>query len=207
VAVGAASCGGRLCARLCIAVVFAALRGGRLRMALRGRRLRAALRGGCPCGVAWQASSRGVAQASSCAASRGRRLRAALCGGVFASPGGCRRAAVVFTCRRTAIVFASPLLSGLCRLRHRGHHHCLVAEGQRHIPSHAPANGGGCAGARGDGHAPASARTLFARERTGGRAQKGGGGGSACNRGRGQKEGSRTFLRPRKRRGLHRGGE
>jgi uncharacterized membrane protein YgcG len=40
-----------------------------------------------------------------------------------------------------------------------------------------------------------------------GAGHKRGGGGSACNRGWGQKEGSCTFLRPRKRQGLHRGGE
>jgi hypothetical protein len=40
------------------------------------------------------------------------------------------------------------------------------------------------------------------RAQTGGRAQRGV---SVCNKGRGR-EGSRTFLRPRKRQGLHRGG-
>jgi hypothetical protein len=176
VAVGAALCGGRLRAALHSSRLRTVLCGGCLRMVLCGHRLRVALCDGCPCGIAWQASSRGVVQALSCAASCGCCLCAVLCGGVFVSPGGCHRAAVVFMCRCMAIVFASPLLSGLCRLRHRGHHHCLVAEGQRHIHSHAPTNSGGCAGARGDSHAPASARTLFVCKRTGGRAQKGGGG-------------------------------
>jgi hypothetical protein len=118
----------------CSVAVGAASCGSRLRMALCSGRLRAALHSVTQplssCSVVW------------------RHLRVAW---------GCCRVAIVFTCRRTAIVFASLLLSGLCRLRHHGHHHCLVAEGQRHIPSDAPANGGGCAGARGNGHAPASA--------------------------------------------------
>jgi hypothetical protein len=113
VAVGAASCGGCLRTALHSGCLCVALHGGCLRMALCGRHLRTALHGGCPCGIVWQVSSCGVAQASSCTASCGHRLRAALCGGVFALPGGCHCAAVVFTCRRTAIVFASPLLSGV----------------------------------------------------------------------------------------------
>jgi hypothetical protein len=73
-------------------------------MVLRGHRLRVALRGGCPCGVAWQASSHGVVQVSSCTASHGRCLRVVLCGSVFASPGGCRRAAIVVMFRLGLVV-------------------------------------------------------------------------------------------------------
>jgi hypothetical protein len=162
--VAAALRGGRLCA---------ALRGARLRVALHRHCLRAALRRCCLCvvlhrrgtarlsssrsivwwsslcGVTWRASSHGIAlrRCRLHAALRGCCLCAALCGGVFTSPGGCRRAAVVFTCRRTAVVFVSPLLTGRCHLRCHGHCCCPVAEGQRHIPSRAPANSGGCAGA------------------------------------------------------------
>jgi hypothetical protein len=111
-------------------------------------------------GVAWVSSLRGVAQCC---------LHAVSCGCVFAwhcVAASSRRPGVVvarpvFTCRRTAVVFASPLLTGHCHLHCHGHCRCLVAEGQRYIPSRAPANGGGCAGAgrkRGDGHALASAR-------------------------------------------------
>jgi hypothetical protein len=115
------------------------------------------------------------------AASRGCRLRAAWRGGVFASPGGRRRVAVVFTCRRmAAVVFVSLLLSRRCRLRGRGHRHRLSPsnQGRRgHIPSRAPANNsGGCTGAGhkwGDGHPPASARTLFAHKRGAGRKEGG----------------------------------
>jgi hypothetical protein len=137
--------------RLSAAVVLVASHGRRLRAALCRHRLRVAVRRRCLH-----------------AASQDCGLRAALCGVIFVSPGGCRRTAIVCTCCRTAVVFASPLLSGHCHLRCRGHCHCLVTEGRMHIPSNAPTNGGGCAGAgrkRGDGHAPASARTLFAHKR------------------------------------------
>jgi hypothetical protein len=108
-------------------------------------------------------------------------LRAAWRGGVFASPGGRRHAAIVFTCCRTAaVVFVSPLLSRRCCLRGRGHCHRLSPsnQGQRgHIPSRTPANdGGGCAGVGhkwGDGHLPASAQTLFAHKWGAGRKEGG----------------------------------
>jgi hypothetical protein len=123
--VAAVLCGGRLCA---------ALRGVHLCVALHRRRLHTALR---RCRL--HAVSRGCRLHM---ALHGCCLRAALCGGIFASPGGCRRAAVVFTCRHTAVVFVSLLLTGHCHLRRRGHCRCPVAEGQRHIPSRAPANAG-----------------------------------------------------------------
>jgi hypothetical protein len=150
------------------------MRGCRPCAAQRGHcHLRAALCGGCLCCVGWQASSCGVVQCRPHAASRGCCLRAAWRGGVFTLPGGRRRVAVVFTCHRmAAVVFTSPLLLRCCRLCGCSHCHRLLPsnQGRRgHIPSRAPANdSGGCAGAGhkwGDGHAPASARTLFAHER------------------------------------------
>jgi hypothetical protein len=154
--------------RHCAAVVFVASGGRRLRAALR----RCCLRRHCMGAEVWCHPH---------AASCGCCLRAAWRGSVFTSPGGRRRVAVVFTCHRTAaVVFASPLLSRHCCLRGRGHRHCLSLsnQGRRgHIPSRAPTNnGGGCAGAGhkwGDGHPPASARTLFAHERGAGRKEGG----------------------------------
>jgi hypothetical protein len=164
------------------------------------RHLHAALRSGCLCGIAWQASSRGIVRCHPHAASRGCCLHVAWRGSVFALPGGHSRAAVVFTCcRMAAVVFALPLLSQRCCLRGRGHCHCLSPrnQGRRgHIPSRAPANNGGAAqgrGIKGQGvngamAMPASAQTLFAHEQGAGR--KEGGvpwakrGVSAFNRGR-----------------------
>jgi hypothetical protein len=140
--------------------------------------------------IAQALSSRGVVQVSSSHSVAQCHLHAALCGGVFASPRGCHRTAVVFTCCRTAVVFTSLLLTGCFHLCRRGHCHCLVAEGQRHIPSSAPANGGGCAGAGVKGATATPLRDSGAnpiRAQMGGRVQKGGGGGVglACNKGAG----------------------
>jgi hypothetical protein len=86
------------------------------------------------------------------AASRGGRLRVALRCGVFALPGDCHRAAVVF---------ASPLglLLVCCRLR-RGHHRCRRSKGRGHLPSRALQTGRGLPAQRPfvpkwEGHAPA----------------------------------------------------
>jgi hypothetical protein len=170
------------------------------------------------CGRCHHAVLRGVVFTQRCvgaevwcrphAASHGCHLRTAWHGGVFASPGGRRRTAVVFTCCRTAaVVFASPLLSRHCRLRGRGHRHCLSPsnQGQRgHIPSHPPANdSGGCAGAvQGQGingataiplhqHGPCSCKNGEQGAKRGVPWEKRGV--SAFNRGQGQSEGSHTF--------------
>jgi hypothetical protein len=153
----------------CVAVVFVASRGRRLRMALPRRRLRAALRTG--------ASSHGVVRCCPHTASHSCCTHMAWHGGVFASPRGRCHMAVVFTCHRmAAVVFTSLLLSRHCRLHCRGHCHCLVAEQSRAEGAHTflrpRKRWRGCAGAGrrgagrkwGDGHAPASARTLFAHE-------------------------------------------
>jgi hypothetical protein len=243
VAVGAASCGGRLRMALHSGHLRAALHGGRLCMALRGRRLRAVLRrhclvqrhtavvfarrcvaaSSCRLGVvvAWPSSSRAVTRLlSSCP----RCCRGFVVCVIWSSSLPGRRGAKAHT-------FPRPRKrQGLCRGEGRRPCPCVGTNpvrvrtnggqaqkgggGQRaiggggrrrgHVPSCAPANGGGCTG-EGSKAAALPLRDSGAnlvRARTGGRAQRGA---SACNKGRGR-EGSRTFPCPRKRQGLCRGG-
>jgi hypothetical protein len=121
-------------------------------------------------GVAWPLSSHGIMRPSS---SHGVVRRSSLrhhvavvfawhcMAAVFARALHCSIFALPGDCHCAAVVFASPsgLLSVHCHLR-RGHHRCWRSKGRGHLPSRAPQTGRGLPAQRPfvpkwEGHAPA----------------------------------------------------